>query len=161
MHLAHADGGTLTGWLDHQWQAKTLGHGREIAFRMQHLEWRRGYAYALPQQLGAPFIHSQGAGQDTRTGIGDAHQLQRTLNSAVLAITTMQGDKGPVKATLGQLAQVLGLRIEGMRVHPTAKQGRQHHAATVERYLALGRASAKQHRNAAQGGRFGIDRTLV
>ena len=90
----------------------------------------------LPQHFGTPLVHAQRRGHHAAAGVGNAHQFQRTLNGAVLAVTTMQGNEYAV-ICFQIMEWALG-RVESVCIHTTALQRRQHRVAAIERHFALG-----------------------
>src|SRR6185503_7233887 len=72
------------------------------------------------------------------------------LDRAVLAEAPVQRDEHPLEFLLQQGVQILLRRIEGVRVDALLAQRGEHHAAALERHLALGRLAAQQHRDLAK-----------
>jgi hypothetical protein len=122
-------------------------HGIPVRISIKDRKARRGKAGREPHQLGAPLVHADGRRHHATAGIGNPHQLERPLNRTVLAATAMQGDEGALVALLLEDVQVGLGGVEGMGIHTSALQRRQHGTPRHQGDLALGGASAQQYRH--------------
>ena len=88
-HHRNTDRRPFAGRLDKERQPKLFLDGVEITLRIEHDELGNGQTDRTPQQLGTPLVHTHGGGHHAAPGIRNVHQLKRTLNRPVLAVTTV------------------------------------------------------------------------
>src|SRR5881396_456030 len=117
----------------------------KIALASEQLAVRRRNATSLPDELGAPLVHREGAAENARAGVGDGEELKRPLKGAVLAVAAVQRDKDTVEPIFDERVESTLLRVESVGVHAPFFQGGQHHRAAFQRHGALGRAPAQEH----------------
>ena len=111
---------------------------------LQHLPARRRQAAGHPHHLGAHLVHRERRGHHAAAGVGDAHQLQRTLHRPVLAVAPVQRDEDALEALALQLEHLALRRIEGVRVHAGGLQRLEDVLPRHQRDLPLGRFAAHE-----------------
>src|SRR5213592_2391093 len=117
----------------------------KIALASEQLAVRRRNATSLPDELGAPLVHREGAAENARACVGDGEELKRPLKGAVLAVAAVQRDKDTVEPIFDERVESTLLRVDSVGVHAPFFQGGQHHRAAFQRHGALGRAPAQEH----------------
>src|SRR5208337_3804782 len=78
--------------------------------------WRHGQAARLEQLFGKDLVHGQGARQDPGAGVGYPHHLQKPLNRAILAITTVQADKRNLYRFFRENLRKVTPHVDGYRI---------------------------------------------
>ena len=89
----HPDGGAAGHRLDHQGQAGGAHQLLNVLRPVLHRLPAGGMHHIFHQPLGQVLVHSDGAAQIARPGVGNPHQLQGRLDSAVLAAGAVEGQE--------------------------------------------------------------------
>src|SRR5262249_36557059 len=126
------------------------GDGMHVAVPAEKLGSRRRDPARLPDELGAPLVHGERAREHARPRVGNAEQLERTLDGAVLAVAAVEEHKGAVEALADERLESPPLGIEGVGVDALLLQRSEHHRAALQRNGALGRAAAHKHGDLAE-----------
>ena len=112
----HADGRAAVHDLHRAGQRQRIEEAGYIVLTVDDLAPRRGTdAVAVHDALGYGLIHSHRAAERTGAGIGNAEQIERGLNFAVLAVSAVQTEKDAVgkraylKHVLAEAARALEL----------------------------------------------------
>src|SRR3569623_785262 len=122
---------------------------------IHHCERRHGEPHALPHPLTAELVHAERRTQHTAAGIRETQRLERTLYHPVLAAAAVQCDEYTIEKPVGQHAQHVVARVDGVGVDAALQHGRMHRRAALERDLAFGGTAAHQHRHLAEGAGIG------
>ena len=144
-NLGHADARAFMGGFDDQ--RKTQGFCRSLAIglRSQHGVLRRRQAKALPDLLGAQFVHGQGRSQNAAAGVGNAGALQQALHAAIFATTAMQDDEGTIDALAAQALQQVIAGIDAERIHTGLLQCGEHCRAGFQGNFAFGALAPEEY----------------
>ena len=100
------------------------------------------------QELGHLFVRTASAGENARCRVGDIQGLHGALHGAILAASTVHGDKRHIEAA-GRHShhKVIGGRIEQLhRSVASLLQGHHDVFSRIERDLALSGMTARQDR---------------
>ena len=143
-HFHHADAAAFYGRFHKQGQAQLTLDGGKIAVVMQHGKFGHGQAQTLPHQLGAVFVHADGAGHHAAAGVGHTQGFEQALHGAVFAVSAVQRVEGRLKTERLQLHDILRFGVKRVRINAAALQSRHNGRAAVERYVALAGKSAHQ-----------------
>src|SRR5690606_36207959 len=149
--LGHADAGTLVGRLDDQRKAQALCCSPAIGFTGQYrMAWRR-QPEALPNLLGAQFVHGQGGSQDAAAGIGNSCTFEQSLHAAVLTTAPVQDDKGAVDALRAQTLQKVIAHIDAKGIDARRLQGRKHCRTGLQGDFTLRALATVEYGDPAKG----------
>src|SRR5258708_29275081 len=116
-----------------------------MALSSEELAVRSRNAASLPEELGAPLVHREGAAQNARAGIRNARQLERALNRAVLAIAAVQHTEDSCEAICDERCESPFLRIESVCIDAFFLQSGRYHGAALERNGTLCGPPPHQH----------------
>ncbi|MNF94414.1 hypothetical protein D3C84_771240 [compost metagenome] len=107
-------------------------------------------AQAVPDLLGAQFVHGQGRSQDAAAGVGNAEALQQALHAAVFTATAVENDERAVDLFTEQALQEVVPDVDAEGVHAGALQGVKHSVTGLERDFAFSAFTTEQHGNTAE-----------
>src|SRR5471032_1465068 len=139
------------GRFDDQREAQFRGRRNTIGLRTQYgVAWRRN-PEAVPDLLGAQFVHRQRRGQDAAAGVWNAQAFEQAMHAAVFTATTVKNDEGTVDFFVEQTLQEVITDVDAERVHTCALQRFKHGVAGFERHFALGAFATEQHGDATEG----------
>jgi len=111
---------------------------------------RGGRQVVEPEDLFRPdLVHRQGRGQDAGAGVGDSQKLEQPLDTAVLAVTAVQGDKGHVDARLPEHHVDVAVDEQRPGVVATVAEGGHHGLSGPDRDVPFGRQTAHEHTDLA------------
>ena len=101
--------------------------------------------------LGAHLVPAADAGGDARARVGDRQHLEQLLDGSVLAVAAVQADERGVDLDLAQPLDEVVTDVDRAHLVPEALERVLDARAGAQRDLALQRAPALEHRDAAHG----------
>ncbi len=102
------------------------------------------------QLLGSELVHRQRRREHAGPRVGRIEPLQYSLDSAVFAAGTVQGDPHAIKFLVRECGQVALGRIPAARVDTSRLERFEHGGAGFERHLPLTGGTAVHHRDATE-----------